>query len=332
MDKITEYLNRVQDDVTRRELQGLFTRFKFSGDMRYITWAEGTTVPASASAGYSPGCLFTLSNATLGKCPLWQNIGTALSCLFVPVGSVVGYGFGVAGGPVDCTNGATTLVIGQDLIVPSDLVFAGHSVSDDNDQIVAVTATAAKNAGLITVTTDPLTAHDYVWAALRNGCLPAWDVFAAGKHTTVGGNVAEAITVAGVTTSDIAFATCTTSDDTDLISDVACTANTVTVTSSADPLVAHVFDYVVLRPRGSFKPSHYVAYAGNRVAVSGDTTTVAITVTGALATDVLILNYSATDDTDTLVKAVVTADTITLTVSADPVTEHAWNYALLRAY
>lgn len=332
MSKIQRYINYVADSRARQGLTALFKRFQMDGDMRYVTWAEGETVPASGGAGYAPGCEFTLTNAALGKCVKWTNLGTSSSCLFVPTGNTLGYGFAVAGGPVDCTNGSTTLNVGQDLIVPSDIMFAGHAVSDDNDQIVSVAAATGKNYATITAAADPLTAHDYVWAALRNLCLPGWDVFAAGKHTTVGGSAAEAITVTGVTASDIAFACYSTSNDTDVISDVACTANTVTVTCSADPSTAHVIDYVVLRPRGSFKPTHYVAYAGTRAAVAGDTTTVAITVTGALATDVVMINYAATDDTDTLVKAVVSANTLTLTVSADPITEHSWNYALLRAY
>jgi hypothetical protein len=297
-----------------------------------LRFERGFTIPPAGLPGYAPGCEYILPNATLGQCPKWVNIGSSASCLFVPVGPTVGYGFANAGGPVDCTTGSATQRIAYDMINPADIVFVGHAVSDDNDQIAACIAETAKSNILITASADPLTAHDYVWAALRNKCVPGWDIFAAGKHTTVGGGVGEAITVSGVLASDIAFACYSTTNDTDLISDVACTANTVTVTCSADPLTAHVIDYVVLRPRGSFKPSHYVAKAGTYTAVAGDTTTVAITVAGALATDVVMINYATTDDTDTLVQAAVSANTLTLTVSADPVTDHSWNYALLRAY
>lgn len=319
--KLQQYINYVADPRARQSLTGMYKYRR-----------QGRTVPPSSVAGYPAGCKFIKNDAVLGQCAEWTNLGTIASSLFVPTGYVLGYGFAVAGGPIDCTNGSTTLTIGQDLIKETDLVFAGHAVSDDNDQIVAVKATTGKNNAVITAAADPLVAHDYVWAALRDKCMPGWDIFAAGKHTTVGGAAAEAITVTGAAVGDIAFATITTTDDTDVISDVAVTANTVTVTCSADPLVAHVIDYVVLRPRGSFKPSHYVAYAGEYDAVGADTTTVAITVTGALATDVVLVNYSQTDDTDTLVSATVTANTLTLTVSADPVTDHSWNYALLRAY
>jgi hypothetical protein len=321
MSKIQRYINYIADPRARRSLTHIFKRYE-----------EDTTVPADGSSGFPAGLNLTLEGASLGQARFWTNIGTETSSLFVPVGPVLGYGFNIAGGPIDCTNGSTTLTIGQDLIKENDLVFAGHAVSDDNDQIVSVAATPGKNNAVITVAADPLTAHDYVWAALRNQCVPGFDIFAAGKHTTVGGNVAEPITVTGARVGDIAFASYSTSNDTDLISDVAVTADTVTVTCSADPLTAHVIDYVVLRERGTFKPSHYVAYAGNRVAVAGDTTSVVITVAGALATDTVLINYGSTNDTDTLVKAVVADGSITLTVSADPVTDHSWNYALLRAY
>ena len=321
MNTIQQHINYVADPRARQSLTGM-----------YKYQMQGTVVPPSGLTGFPSGCRFVKTDAQLGQCPNWINIGTAASSLFVPEGQVLGYGFAAAGGPVDCTTGSATQRIAYDMVNPADLVFVGHAVSDDNDQICAAIAETAKSNILITGDADPLTAHDYVWAALRDKCLPGWDIFAAGKHTTVGGNAAEAITVTGVLASDIAFACYTTTNDTDLISDVACTANTVTVTCSADPSTAHVIDYVVLRPRGSFKPSHYVAYADNYAAVAGDTTTVAITVTGALATDVVMINYAETDDTDTLVKAVASADALTLTVSADPATAHSWNYALLRAY
>ncbi len=93
----------------------------------------------------------------------------------------------------------------------------------------------------------------------------------------------------------------------------------------------HIWAYVVLRPRGTFKPSHYVAYAGVHTTVGGAAAE-AITVTGAMATDVPIVFYNTTDDTDTIVKAVVTANTLTVTMSADPGATHKLAYMILRAY
>lgn len=295
-----------------------------------ISLHSGSAVPATGTAGYNPGCKFILSNASLGQCMEWVNIGSTTSCTFVPAGAVFGYGIFGAGGPVTSAGGDTAESISlQGIAMDTDIAIVGHEVSDDNDQIVA----AISNEGSIdiTVSADPSTAHGYVYALLRNKCVPQWDIVAAGTHTCVGGSAAEAITVDGVLSTDIAFACYSATDDTDTISDVVCSTDTVTVTCSADPGTTHGLHYVVLRPRGTFKPSHYIAYAGVHTTVGGDAAE-AITVTGALATDIPIVIYNTSDDTDTILKAVVTADTLTVTCSADPGDTHKLAYLLLRAY
>lgn len=297
---------------------------------KYVTNISGSTVPAATSSGYNPGCIFYLTNASLGQCPKWVNQGTASSCLFVPDGPVMGYGVHAAGGPVTSAGGDTSETISlESVAMDTDLALVGHEVSDDNDQIVA----AISNEGSIDITgeNNPLTAHGYVYALLRNKCVPDFDIVAAGTHTTAGGGAAEAITVTGVLATDIAFANYSATDDTDTISDVVCSTDTVTVTCSADPLTAHGLHYVVLRPRGSFAPSHYVAYAGTHT-TTGGAAAEAVTVTGALATDIPIVVYNTTDDTDSILKVVMSADTMTVTCSADPGAAHAFTYMLLRAY
>lgn len=296
----------------------------------YILDSQGTSVPTAGTANYAPGAIFRLTNAALGQCPVWINKGTATSCAFYPEGALMGYGVTVAGGPVTSAGGDTTETISlEGLIMDSDLALVGHEVSDDDDQIAA----AISGEGDITITgsADPLTAHGYVYAALRNQCVPTFDIFAAGTHTTAGGAAAEAITVTGALATDIAFANYSATDDTDTISDVVCSANTVTVTCSADPSTTHGLHYVVLRPRGTFAPSHYIAYAGSHTTVGGAAAE-AVTVTGALATDIPIVIYNTTDDTDTILKVVMTADTMTVTCSADPSTAHKFTYMILRAY
>ena len=297
---------------------------------RNRSMSSGSVVPATGTAGYNPGCIFTKSDATLGQAIQWINTGTAASCLFVPTGPVFGYGIKVAGGPLTSTTGSTAQSIDlQGQIMDSDIAFVGHEVSDDNDQIVA--AIADEGAIAITGSADPLGAHGYVYAALRNKCVPDFDIFAAGTHTTAGGAAAEAITVTGVLATDMAFVNYGATDDTDTISDIVCTNNTITVTCSADPAVAHSLHYVVIRPRGTFKPSHYIAYAGTHQTVGGAAAE-AVTVTGALATDIPIVIYNTTNDTDSILKAVVTANTLTVTCSADPSSVHAFSYMVLRAY
>lgn len=289
-----------------------------------------SSIPTAGRSGYEPGAIFLLKGASLGMSPRWVNAGSKTSCLFVPEGPVLGYGIHAAGGPVASAGGDTTETISlEGIAMDTDLAIVNHEISDDNDQIAA----AISGEGNITITgsADPLTAHSYAYALLRNKCAPAWDIVAAGTHTTAGGAAAEAITVTGVLATDIAFACYSATDDTDTISDVVCSANTVTVTCSADPSTTHGLHYVVLRPRGTFKPSHYIAYAGTHTTVGGAAAE-AVTVTGALATDIPIVIYNTTNDTDTILKAVMTANTLTVTCSADPSTAHAFTYMILRAY
>lgn len=296
---------------------------------------SGTSVPPTGTGGYVNGCQFIKTDAANGQCATWINIGTNSSALFIPVGTVTGYGIAVAGGPYDCTTGSTTQTIsllGQ--AVPSDIAFVGHSVSDDSDTISAATVTTAKNYITITASADPLTAHDYVYAVARNKANPTWDIFAAGTHTCVGGGVAEAITVTGASASDIALVSYAVTDDTDVIAKAAVTTNTLTVTMSADPTTTHSLHYMILRPRGSFKPSHYIYAAGTQttVADTGAPYTNAITVTGATSSDVAITGWNTTDDTDTILQSVLTSNTLTCTLSANPGTTHALAYMVLRAY
>jgi hypothetical protein len=290
----------------------------------------GNSVPASGLPGWNTGALFMLKTPIAGQAPIWFNTGTKTSCLFVPFGPVYGYGIHAAGGPVATAGGDTTEVIAlEGIAMDTDVAIVNHEISNDNDQVVA----AISGEGNITITgsDDPSTAHGYAYMLLRNKCVPAWDVFAAGTHTTVGGAVTEAITVTGTLATDLAFANYSATNDTDVISDILCSANTVTMTCSVDPSTAHGFHYCVLRPRGSFKPSHYIRFAGVHTTVGGAAAE-AVTITGALATDIPIVCYNTTDDTDSILKVVMTANTMTVTCSENPATAHKFAYMILRAY
>ena len=156
-------------------------------------------------------------------------------------------------------------------------------------------------------------------------------ILAAGTQASVGGDTTETITVTGNIASYLAFATQSATDDTDTIAKVVAGTDKIDVVISADPLTAHGYHYVGLAPCGIFQPSHYVAYAGLATTVGGAAAE-AITVTGALATDIPIVHWGGTNDTDTIKKVVMTADTLTATLSADPSTAHKLAYMVLRAY
>lgn len=78
-------------------------------------------------------------------------------------------------------------------------------------------------------------------------------------------------------------------------------------------------------------PSHIVVFAGQPTTAGGGASE-AITVTGALATDLAFVQM-VDDGTNnvTIVNAVVTADTLTVTFSGDPSNDTVINYQLLRA-
>jgi len=297
---------------------------------RNRSMAAGSTVPTSGVAGYNPGCTFTKTNVALGQASQWINMGTAASCLFVPVGPTYGYGIKSAERSIASAGGDTTEVITRSgLIRSTDVAIVNHAVSDDTDQIVS--AITADSAITIVGSADPSTAHAYSYALLQNRCTPAWDIVAAGTYTTTGGSPSFGIAISGVLVTDIAFVNYASTDDTDVVSEVICAANNILVRCSADPSTVHSLHYVVIRPRGTFKPSHYIAYAGSHTTVGGAAAE-AVTISGALATDIPIVIYNTTNDTDSILKVVMTADTMTVTCSADPSTAHAFSYMVLRAY
>ena len=333
---IQRYINYIGDSRARAALGALFGRFLLSGDMRYVSWAEGTSVPASAQAGYSPGCKFILSNAALGQCSEWTNIGSATSCLFVPSGPVLGYGFATAGGPITSAGGDVTevITIGSGNVSAADIPILGMETTNDTDQVDVV---ALASAGTITITAnaDPGTAHSYVYGLLRSKCLPSWDIVAAGTRVAVAGDDATIeIAVTGVLATDIAFGSVVDTDDSDLLCGVVPGAGTVTITMSADPVTEHTFGYVVLRPRGSFKPSHYIAYAGTHTTVAdvGAPHVNTITVTGALATDIPIVCWGSAGAGADIIEAVCSADALTVSFGADPTVSKVVNYMIVRAY
>lgn len=79
------------------------------------------------------------------------------------------------------------------------------------------------------------------------------------------------------------------------------------------------------------RPSHMIVFAGQPTTVGGAAAE-AITVTGALSTDLAFVQMvnDGTNNT-TIVNAVVTANTLTVTFSADPGADAVINYQIVRA-
>lgn len=295
---------------------------------------EGESVPADGTAGYETGAEFTLKSPTGGQAIKWINQGSEGSSLFVPDGPSYGYSF-LAAGAVAGTSGSTTETVGLTLLANSDIALAGHIKSDDDDYIASVAIADDDNEITITASADPLSAHGYVWAALRNKCTPSWEIFAAGTQACTAA-ATTAITVAGVLATDVAFACYQVTDDTDAIEKVVCSANTVTVSHSATSTTGHTVGYCVIRPRGTFNPSHYVYNAGSAVATIADAAgiaTNAVTVSGALTTDVAFAVIHTQGGTIEIARAQVLADgTLTVQFSADPSTTSKFSWMLVRSY
>jgi len=79
------------------------------------------------------------------------------------------------------------------------------------------------------------------------GTLPS--IVASANFTTLGGAAAEAITIAGLLSTDIAIVTVRVIGATPrIVTKAVTTANTLTVTFAGDPSTDHVISYLVLRP------------------------------------------------------------------------------------
>lgn len=157
-----------------------------------------------------------------------------------------------AAGEVSClaadTTTITRTVTGAQV---GDMVFLTQTKSDDSDQICSAEITAADTL-TITVGADPgavdgAHTYDYVIIRRKGAFEPSHRIMFAGLHTSVGGNVAEAVSIPGCKATDQVICVMETSDDTDVIEQVVLTDDVMTVTSDADPLVAHLWNYIIVR-------------------------------------------------------------------------------------
>ena len=124
---------------------------------------------------------------------------------------------------------------------------------------------------------------------------------------------------------------------------------TFTLTGTSNSFVGYVHRYVdtdtcviefddmfaaplntLSRMATGIKPSHVVKYAGTGNLTAGQTAH-AITVTGVAATDIVTAVVRASTNAVSVVKCVPTANTITVTTSADPGATSTVDYTVLRA-
>lgn len=300
--------------------------------------AQAATLPAKGTAGYAVGCEINKTGSGAGR---YKNVGTTASCAFVldSVTASTTAPFACIEMKTEaCSTGASAQTIAM-RAVTSDYVLGGLSTTDDDNYLEDMTVSADGTVSY-EVNADPLAAHGATFGVFRQGGNAEWEIFAAGSDTV---SVADAaaphdndITVTGALTTDKVLVTVTDGGTNSVTGAGAyvSAADTVTVYFSGDPSTDTAVNYVVLRRKGTFAPTHYVAAMGQYTSVAGDTTTVGpFTATGALTTDLLLIVHNASDDDDTITAASISAaDAITLTVSADPVTDHTYTWAAVRAY
>jgi len=260
----------------------------------------------------------------------WSTIMTNFLGRISPLS---GYGIAWAMTRIDVTGAAASVHTFISGSRDDDLTICGMKTTNDTDSIVKC-ADVTGELVTLTASADGAAAHAHNLMGIREDCDAAYDIVAAGTIACVAADDATVSrTVTGVKVGDLVFATPVATDDADQVCAAAVTAaDTIVLTVAADPGAdnTHKWDYMVIRPKGNFEASHTIVYAGQHTSVGGAAAE-AVTITGVLATDKVILTTETSDDADTVNKVVLTANTMTVTSSANPATAHKWNYVILRA-
>lgn len=136
------------------------------------------------------------------------------------------------------------------------------------------------------------------------------------------------VATAPLLTSDYPLCNYTASDDTDTVNSVNVVGNACQVVLSAVP-DAHALSWAVAAPNAN--PQLAVWAAGEHTCVGGAAAE-AITITGLLTTDICLVQIGTSPATNNydIIKAIPTADTLTVTFGTDPTTVHTVQYAILR--
>ena len=291
-------------------------------------------LPARGTPGYAPGAMIFKRTFPIG---VYVNHGTNAMCQFVPMT--------------------------QD---PSEFVItdAGNFLLTDNDTAVSPTrashgircnalaesmATVAVNAAAHQIYQWAVSAADtitskypdsgattsYNWLLAQKGGIPAYDIVFAGIHTCVGTDGTEDVTLAGALSTDIAFAQEHTAGGTArALHGAAAATDKITITLAGSPTTgtAIKYNYMVLRARGVSQPTHYIHKTALYTALDADTAAMSVVDADVKTTDVLFAMIATTDDTDNVVNVKCSVNgTLIITASADPVTDHTFQYFVIRA-
>lgn len=157
-----------------------------------------------------------------------------------------------------------------------------------------------------------------------------YGIVAAGREATAGSSTTEAVaSTMPLSSTDQILAGFSTTNDTDVFNKVIVDGPfSLTTLLSADPSTAHVIDWVAVREGGN---SQFGIFAAGTFTTAGGDAAESITVTGALATDIAVVQVKTRGASPvTLAAAACAANAISVTLSGDPSTDHVLSYMVIR--
>lgn len=154
---------------------------------------------------------------------------------------------GATSGQVVKFNG-TTAVWGNESVSPSEIALTDAHVLVGNASNIATDVAVSGDITISNTGVTAIGASKVTKAMLATGIKASHMIVFAGQPTTVGGSAAEAITVTGALNTDLAFVQMV-DDGTNNVTIVnaVVTADTLTVTFSADPGNDAVINYQIVR-------------------------------------------------------------------------------------
>lgn len=208
------------------------------------TWLETDIVAVSASDGHG---LFQFSGSDFTTLHIFPA-GNGNVSLPVVAGDIPQF-VGVDGSMEDSGIAAADILLNT---LTSAHIFVGSAGGVATDVAMSNDATMA-NTGALTIANNAITTAkilnaNVTLAKLASGITPSHVIKFAGQPTTAGGAAAEAITVTGALNTDLAFVQMV-NDGTNNVTIVnaVVTADTLTVTFSADPGNDAVINYQIIR-------------------------------------------------------------------------------------
>jgi len=179
-----------------------------------------TGTPPTTAGIFQHGCLITQTDSGSGNKSVYENTGTTA----VPVWDLVG---SISAGEISLANG-------QILIGNASNIAAANAVT--GDVTISNTGVTAIGAGKVLL------------AMLGAGITPSHIIKLAGTTAAYGGGgTSNAFTVTGLLATDIVSAVIRTSTNAVAIAKAVPTANTLTITFTADPGAGTTVDYIIAR-------------------------------------------------------------------------------------